>query len=172
MTRLFNFARLGRLAISLALAFAGVGGADAATARVGAPAPALVLKTLDGQPLAVAALRGKVVVVNVWATWCGPCRAEMPMLDAFYRAHSGGDFVLIGASADRTRDIGDVRKVMAAFAYPAALLSQARVDNLDEPRVLPLTVVIDKSGVVRAVFGGTGTPLTTQLLTAAVAPLL
>jgi hypothetical protein len=61
---------------------------------------------------------------------------------------------------------------MSGFSYQAALLSQAKVDNLDEPRVLPMTLVIDRAGVVRAVFGGTGTPLTAQLLSAAVDPLL
>ena len=75
------------------------------------------------------ALKGKVVVVNVWATWCGPCRAEMPMLDAFYRAHRSQGLALIGLSADRSRDLAEVRKVMAAFAYPAGLLSQATIDG-------------------------------------------
>jgi len=156
---------LGWVALCLALAITPAG---AATPKVGAPAPALVGRTLDGQVVDLAALKGKVVAVNVWATWCAPCRAEMPMLDAFYRAHQGGGFVLIGLSADHSRDLGEVRKVMAAFAYPAALKSQAKVDDLDEPRVLPLTYVIDKVGVVRAVFGGTGKALTESDLEAAV----
>jgi thiol-disulfide isomerase/thioredoxin len=158
------------------LAFAAciaVGGpAWAVTPKVGAPAPALTVRDLDGQTFDLGHPSGKVVVVNLWATWCGPCRAEMPMLDAFSRAHAGGGFQLIGVSADRTRDKGDVRKVMSAFSYPAAMLSEAKVDKLDEPRVLPFTYVIDKTGVVRAVFGGTGTPLTAALLDSAVRPLL
>jgi thiol-disulfide isomerase/thioredoxin len=146
--------------------------ARAATPKVGAPAPALTVRTLDGQDIDLARPSGKVVVVNVWATWCGPCRAEMPMLDAFSRAHAGAGFLLIGVSADRTRDKGDVRKVMSAFSYPAALLSEAKVARLDEPRVLPFTYVVDGNGVVRAVFGGTGTPLTPALLEGVVGPLL
>ena len=93
-------------------------------------------------------------------------------LDTFSRSHAGADFLLIGVSDDRSRDKAEVRKVMSAFAYPAALLSEAKVDKLDEPRVLPFTYVIDKAGVVRAVFGGTGTPVTPQRLDAAVRPLL
>jgi len=167
-------ATLKRFAVVAASVMAVASGlpAMAAAPKVGAPAPALVARTLDGQEIDLARLQGKVVVVNVWATWCTPCRAEMPMLNAFYLQHKGESFVLIGLSDDRSRDKGDVKKVMSAFAYPAALLSEAKVDKLDEPRVLPLTYVIDKAGVVRAVFGGTGTPLTEQLLAGAVEPLL
>jgi thiol-disulfide isomerase/thioredoxin len=146
--------------------------ACAATPRIGAAAPPLVLRALDGRELDLARQPGEVVVVNVWATWCAPCRAEMPMLNAFAQQHAGEALLLVGVSADRTRDKGDVRKAMSAFAYPAGLLSEAKVDELDPPRVLPLTYVVDKSGVVRAVFGGTGTPLTAELLEDAVRPLL
>jgi len=167
-------ANLGRCAAGAALAIALASGPPtlAATPKVGAPAPEVVARTLDGQEIDLAGLRGKVVVVNVWATWCTPCRAEMPMLNAFYLQHRGENLVMIGLSDDRTRDKGDVEKVMSAFAYPAALLSQARIDKLDEPRVLPLTYVIDRTGIVRAVFGGAGVPLTSQLLAGAVEPLL
>jgi thiol-disulfide isomerase/thioredoxin len=144
----------------------------AATPRVGAPAPPLVLRMLDGQTLDLAELRGKVVVANVWATWCGPCRAEMPMLNAFFLAHRSQNLLLVGLSVDRSRDKREVGKVMSAFAYPAALLSEARTDELDEPRVLPITYVIDAAGVVRSVFGGTGAPLTSQALDDAVRPML
>ena len=161
-----------KTALVMAACLAVVTPAWAATPKVGAPAPALTVRTLDGQDIDLAHGSGKVTVVNIWATWCGPCRAEMPMLDAFSRAHAGGAFRLIGVSADRTRDKADVRKVMSAFSYPSALLSEAKVDKLDEPRVLPLTYVVDKGGVVRAVFGGTGTPLTAALLDGVVRPLL
>jgi thiol-disulfide isomerase/thioredoxin len=164
---------MGRSLLSFALAaFVVAAPAWAATPRVGALAPALVLRTLDGAALNLAGQPGKVVVVNVWATWCAPCRAEMPMLNAFALKHAGEPLLLVGASADRTRDKGDVRKVMSAFGYPAGLLSEAKVDELDPPRVLPMTYVIDKAGVVRAVFGGTGTPLTAEQLDGAVRPLL
>jgi thiol-disulfide isomerase/thioredoxin len=159
-------------ALVAGLLLTGPTAADADGWRVGAPAPEVALTALDGQPIDIAALKGKVVVANVWATWCGPCRAEMPMLDAFYQAHRGRGVVLLGLSADRTRDLPAVRKVMAAFSYPAGLLAAARIDHLGEPRILPVTLVIDRAGVVRSVFGANGTPLTQALLEAAVKPLL
>ena len=162
--------------VKIALVFAAclVAGkpAWAATPKVGGPAPALIVRTLEGQDIDLGHPSGKVVVVNIWATWCGPCRAEMPMLDTFSRAHAGAGFLLIGVSDDRSRDKREVRKVMSAFSYPAALLSEAKVSKLDEPRVLPLTYVIDKSGLVRAVLGGAGTPVTSQRLDEVVRPLL
>ena len=159
-------------ALAAAIGLCGAFPARAAEPRVGAPAPAITVKTLNGEEIDLAHLQGKVVVVNIWATWCAPCRAEMPMLNAFYLRRQGGDLLLIGLSADRSRDKPRVAKVMSAFAYPAALLSEAKADKLDEPRVLPMTYVIDKTGVVRAVFGGTGKPLTAELLSDAVKPLL
>jgi len=147
-------------------------GTSAATARApaaGEPAPAFVGVAVDGAPLDLAALRGHVVVVNLWATWCGPCRAEMPMLDQVYREHRAQGLVLIGLSADRRRDVGAVRKVIATVSYPAAMLSAARVSGFGEPSVLPVTYVIDGSGVVRGVFPGAPRPLTREALEAAIA---
>jgi thiol-disulfide isomerase/thioredoxin len=158
------------IALALSLAFATA--AHANLPRIGAPAPEVATKALDGSPIDLAALKGKVVVANVWATWCGPCRAEMPMLDAFYRAHRGQGVELVGLSADRTRDLAAVRRVMSAYSYPAGLLSQASANRLGDQTILPLTLVIDRKGVVRSVFGANGTPLTQALLEAAVKPLL
>ena len=67
-------------------------------------APPLVVTTLDGQTFDLSNLRGKVVLVNYWATWCAPCRKEMPTLDAFYRRYRSQGLELIGISVDFTRD--------------------------------------------------------------------
>jgi thiol-disulfide isomerase/thioredoxin len=163
---------LGRLALVAAIALSGGPAVWAAQPRVGAPAPAVTVRTLGGQEIDLTHLEGKVAVVNLWATWCAPCRAEMPMLNAFYLQHRNSDLLVIGLSADRSRDKPEVGRAANSVAYPTALLSEARVDKLDEPRVLPMTYVIDKKGVVRATFGGTGKPLTAQALADAVGPLL
>jgi thiol-disulfide isomerase/thioredoxin len=142
--------------------------AASAAPRVGDAAPALVGETLKGEGFDLAELRGHVVVVNLWATWCPPCRAEMPMLDAFYKARQDEGLILVGASADRRRDLGEVRKVMASFSYPAVMLTDAKVNGFGAPRALPIIYLIDAKGSIAAVLVAGDTPLTQAQLAAAV----
>jgi cytochrome c biogenesis protein CcmG/thiol:disulfide interchange protein DsbE len=109
----------------------------------------------------------------VWATWCSPCRAEMPALDAFYRAHRADGVTVIGLSADDPHDRKDVVKVMRAFSYPAALLADAKANGFGRPTVVPITYVVDADGVIAAILmpsrsGG----VTEETLDHAVQPLL
>jgi thiol-disulfide isomerase/thioredoxin len=146
--------------------------AAAAAADVGQPAPALRVQLLGGPALELTALRGKVVVLNFWATWCTPCRAEMPMLETFYRQHKAEGLELIGLSDDDLHDRRDVERVMRAFSYPAALLQEAKVNGFGLPGVLPISYVIDANGVIRARLMPTRAGLSEKDLAAAVLPLL
>ena len=101
--------------------------------EIGEVAPPLVLTTFDGTSIDLAKLRGKVVLVNFWATWCAPCRKEMPTLDAFYRRHRGQNFELIGISIDFARDAAKMRKVAAPLAYPMAWISDISVNGFGQP---------------------------------------
>jgi thiol-disulfide isomerase/thioredoxin len=141
----------------------------AAAQKVGAPAPALVGQTIDGKPFDLATLHGHVVVANVWATWCTPCRVEMPTLEAFYKAHKAQGVVLVGLSADRPRDAATVDRVMSAFSYPAIILNSAKTDGFTPPNILPVTYIIDAKGIVRSALLYTDKPLSEADLTAAVA---
>lgn len=147
-----------------ALAFASV--------TVGNAAPALVVPELDGKAFDLTALRGKVVVVNFWATWCPPCRKEMPALDAFYRRYHGSGLEMIGVSADRPHDRSDVIKVMQSISYPVAIMDDATVNDFGAPDAIPMTVIVDSNGVVRAKFTPDQTPVTEKSLADAVLPLL
>ena len=137
--------------------------------EVGKPAPALAAPGLDGQTFDLAAERGKVVIVNFWATWCGPCRAEMPLLNRFYLEHRAQGLVLVGVSVDDRHDRKQVAEIMHQFAYPAVLASTARVNGFGPPLAVPMTWIIDPAGVVRARLVST---LTEQSLSQAVLPLL
>jgi len=145
----------------------------AAPPAVDQAAPALVVKQLDGGEFDLAKLRGKVVLVNVWATWCSPCRVEMPTLNAFYRRYHAKGLVLLGLSIDEPSDAAQVRQVMRQFSYPAALAGAARVDGFGEPVAVPITYVIDARGVIRAQLQAEGpSGVSRQALRAAVLPLL
>jgi thiol-disulfide isomerase/thioredoxin len=113
------------------------------------PAPALVVNTLDGQVFDLSKSRGNVVLVNYWATWCAPCRKDMPKLDAFYRRYHQQNLAMIGISVDRPRDLEKVRKVMASLAYPVAMLKGVTVDGFGQPEGVPITWIIDANGKVR-----------------------
>jgi len=143
-----------------------------ADSTLGQPAPALVIEELSGNTFDLAAQRGKVTIVNFWATWCPPCRKEMPALDAFYRHYHDRGLEMIGLSADRPHDRSEVKKVMQSFSYPAAMLDDAKSDDFGDPSKLPVTYVVDPQGVIRAKFTPDENPLTEQSLAAAVLPLL
>ena len=164
MTLCFAGAGVAAIIFMAALAFA--------SATVGSPAPALDVPELDGQTFDLSAQHGKVVVVNFWATWCPPCREEMPALDAFYRRYHGQGLEMIGVSADRPHDRSDVTKVMQSFSYPAAMLDDAKVNDFGTPDALPMTVVVDGNGVVRAKLTPDQTPVTEKSLSDAVLPLM
>ena len=115
------------------------------------PAPALSVPTLAGTAFDLSAQRGHVVIVNFWATWCVPCRAEMPMLDAFYKKHSGEGLQMIGLSVDTPAALAKVKQVAATVSYPMAVARDAQSNGFPAPNALPVTYVIDAKGAVKAV---------------------
>jgi len=143
-----------------------------ASASVGDAAPALVVSELDGQAFDLGALRGKVVIVNFWATWCPPCRAEMPALNAFYQRNHSRGLEMIGVSADRSRHRSDVIKVAQSITYPVAMLDDANTNGFGAPAELPVTYVIDGEGLLRAKFTPDSEVVTEENLNQVVLPLL
>ena len=140
---------------------------------IGKPAPQLIVPQLDGREFDLARLRGKVVLVNFWATWCSPCRIEMPTLNAFYRRYRSRGLEVLGLSIDAAPDAARVRQVMGHFSYPGALASAARVDGFGEPVAVPVTYVVDAKGVIRARLQAEGPAgVSRQALERAVLPLL
>ena len=164
---------LWRLMLAAAMLAAAPSVLLAASPAVGHPAPSLIVPQLDGHEFDLARLRGKVVLVNVWATWCSPCRAEMPTLNAFYRRYHSRGLVLLGLSIDEAPDTAQVRQVMRQFSYPGALANAAHVNGFGEPIAVPITYVIDARGVIRAQLQAEGpSGVSTQALEQAVVPLL
>jgi thiol-disulfide isomerase/thioredoxin len=115
----------------------------------------LELKGIDGRALRLSDYRGKVVLLNFWATWCAPCRAEMPDLIKWQRAHRKHGLQIIGVTYP-PEDPAEARKFIKSvnINYPIAIGEKQTKAIFDEGETLPISVVIDKNGMVREVIRG------------------
>ena len=131
----------------------------------------VVATQIDGKTFDLEKLKGQVVVVNFWATWCPPCRAEMPVMDAFYRKHHGEGLAMIGLSQDKPRDLPQVKTVIAVRLSRRAPASDAKVNPSKTRYRCNPTSSTAKAAFARP-FGASGKPLTEAELNATVLPLL
>jgi len=131
-----------------------------ADAVVGQPAPALAAPTLAGQTFDLSTLKGKVVVVNFWATWCTPCRDEMPALEAVWRQYHSKGLEVLAVSANRPREHAEVDQVMHYFTFPAALLGATTKNDFGIPTTIPVTYIIGKDGAIADILTPDVKPLT------------
>ena len=118
----------------------------------GEVAPPLALPDLGGRAVDVAKLRGKVVAVNFWATWCPPCREEIPGLAQVWTEHRGRCFELLGVAEESARE--DVAKMAPRIPYPILLDERAEALQAWGVQGYPVTYLLDPEGKVRRVFTG------------------
>lgn len=116
---------------------------------MGEPAPKFTLKSLKGLDLSLESFKGKVVLLNFWATWCVPCRIEMPHLEKAYRENKKDGFVVIGINvlqdADKIRGFVQKEKI----TFPIALDKDGKIMKLYNVGALPYSVLIDRMGNVK-----------------------
>jgi thiol-disulfide isomerase/thioredoxin len=119
------------------------------------PAPKLELKDVEGRALRLSDYKGKVVLLNFWATWCAPCRAEMSDLVKWQREYKSKGLQVIGVTYP-PEQLAEVREFIKSIKvnYPVALGEEQTKAIFDEGETLPVTVVIDKKGMVREVIQG------------------
>ena len=117
-------------------------------------APELTLTDLSGKIVSLNDYLGSVVLVNLWATWCPPCKEEMPALQTFYENHNADGFVLIGIDQEETLDV--VQPFVAEFGltYPVWLDAEYLAEREFKTSSLPTSFVIDRSGRVRLTWVG------------------
>jgi cytochrome c biogenesis protein CcmG/thiol:disulfide interchange protein DsbE len=116
----------------------------------GSTTPRYSYESLTGARLDADSLRGKVVLVNFWATWCGPCRVEMPVLEAMYQRHRDAGFVIVGLAVDQspTSKVADyVRE--RGVTYPVAHVGREAELRFGGVRGYPTSFLIGRDGVVR-----------------------
>ena len=120
----------------------------------GSAAPDFALKSSTGKNLRLSEYRGDVVMINFWATWCGPCRQEMPLLDELYQRYERVGFNLLGVNID-----DDSRRAMQMIdelgvKFPVLFDVRKEVSKLYEVEAMPVTVLVDREGNVRYVHHG------------------
>jgi len=119
-----------------------------------APAPDFALRSLEGPNLRLQEQRGRVVMVNFWATWCGPCRVEMPHLARLYDKYRGSGFQLLGINIDEDPHQAATTATKLGLRFPVLLDSEKRVSKLYDLSTMPSTVLIDRNGRVRYIHRG------------------
>ena len=135
-------------------ATAGAAG-DASASGVGRPAPEIVVERLNGKSLSLSSLRGKVVLLDVWASWCGPCKQELPMLDAIAGRLRGRGVEVLAVSVDQQRE--NVVKFLGSRSHWSLTVAhdpRGAIADTFQPDKMPTSYLIDRAGIVRGVNSG------------------
>ena len=124
--------------------------------REGFFAPDFKLDALQGEPIHLSDLRGKIVVVNFWTTWCPPCREETPALEAAYASYKDRGLVMLGVNLTDQDSLKDVESFVQEFrlTYPILLDRDGAVGLLYQLNGLPTTFFINREGIIRTVVIG------------------
>ncbi len=115
---------------------------------LGAPAPDFTLAALDGGTVTLSSLRGKVVLINFWATWCGPCEAEMPAIEREYSVLRGPEFEVLAIDLDEPADLVQAFVTRLGLTFPILLDPGAAVNDLYRIRGYPTTFIVDRDGII------------------------
>ena len=152
--------RLGLLlAVGLLSACATAGGTSGGGGdpgrQVGTPVPEIKVESLGGKQIDVASYRGRVLLLDVWASWCGPCKQELPMLDAMAKRLKGQGIDVLAVSVDQDR--ANVEKFLKGHGHWALTIAHDPAGAIAErlqPDKMPTSYVIDRAGIVRYINAG------------------
>jgi cytochrome c biogenesis protein CcmG, thiol:disulfide interchange protein DsbE len=122
----------------------------AAVPGIGSAMPEYSTKGLDGSTFSTKGEKGNVVLLNMWATWCGPCRAEIPVLQGLHGKYSAQGFKVVGVSLDDSSAQADVRKFVLdhKMTYPVVLDPDSTLANMFQATVIPTSVLVDRQGKI------------------------
>jgi cytochrome c biogenesis protein CcmG/thiol:disulfide interchange protein DsbE len=138
-----------RAAATLAAAGPGVlfsSWASANDLHLGQPAPPATLMTLDGARIDTRDLIGRVVILTFWATWCGPCREELPLLSAYAEKHASRGLSVLGFTLDPAENLPKVRHIAQTLTFPVGLLDNSSLPGYGRIWRIPVNFTIDRQG--------------------------
>jgi cytochrome c biogenesis protein CcmG, thiol:disulfide interchange protein DsbE len=116
--------------------------------QVGSRAPPVILTTVTGARISSAELVGSVVILTFWATWCSPCRDELPLLSRYATEHAAAGLHVLGFSLDTPDALDDVRKVAQSLRFPVGLLANSSAPGYGRIWRLPVNFTIDRAGLL------------------------
>ncbi len=141
---LTRWTKAGLLALTLILS-------SAACAAGDAPAPAFTLPARGGSTVNLSQFKGQVVMINFWASWCVPCRKEMPLLETIYKKYKPLGFTLIGVNVEPDQKDAESFLKQTPVSFPVLFDAKSQVSGMYNVQVMPTTVFIDRKGIVRMV---------------------
>ena len=119
--------------------------------QIGRPAEDYTATTLEGDSISLASLRGEVVLLNLWATWCGPCRTETPYLQSLFEDYKDQGFSIVGVSLDTGDASEDIEIFVEEYGVSYTILHDPMMKGMDLYQVLglPATFLVDREGILR-----------------------
>ncbi|MFI4879480.1 MAG: TlpA family protein disulfide reductase [Steroidobacterales bacterium] len=117
----------------------------------GAPAPQFSLAARGGQNVSLAQYKGQVVMLNFWASWCGPCRQEMPLLESIYKKYNKLGFTMLGVNVEPDSNAANAWLKETPVSFPILYDTQSKVSKLYDVAGMPTSVIIDRAGKVRLI---------------------
>ena len=121
----------------------------AIAADLSGPAPDFTLKSRDGKNVRLSELRGQVVMINFWASWCGPCRQEMPHLESIHQEYADYGFTLLGINVDEKQEQAEKLLAQIPVSFPILFDPASSVSKQYNVDAMPTTVLIDRDGNLR-----------------------
>ena len=114
--------------------------------HLGQPAPPATLTTLDGAHIDTKSLVGRVVILTFWATWCGPCRTELPLLSSYAEKHAAQGLTVLGFTLDPAQNMPKIRQVAQALSFPVGLVDNSSLPGYGRIWRIPVNFTIDRQG--------------------------
>jgi len=143
-----------RWSLALALLLATSVGSTQASVQLASNAPDFTLRSANGANLRLQEQRGQVVLLNFWATWCGPCRQELPHLNRIYDKYRSAGFVLLGVNIDDDPRLATELASKLGLKFPVLLDGDKKVSRIYDMSAMPATLMIDRDGRVRHIHRG------------------